>query len=137
MGMAGAGGTGAAAYGQIGVAIARSSSSVFASRMRQLAGVLSVVPTARYGRRLPDMGGLQDIGGPIETADDPGQPGDEVGGLAHLQWDMKQIHSPEAHQVTRGSHKGLARLIDTGIDSTHPNLAPNLAFANDVSCIDC
>jgi subtilisin family serine protease len=135
IGIARAGGTAAAAYGQIGVAIARSSSSVFASRMRQLAGVLSVVPTARYGRRLPDLGGLQDIGGPIETADDPGQPSDEVGGLAHLQWDMKQIHSPEAHQVTRGSHKVLVGIIDTGIDYTHPNLAPNLAFDNSVSCI--
>jgi subtilisin family serine protease len=81
------------------------------------------------------MGGLQDIGGPIETADDPGQPSDEVGGLAHLQWDMKQIHSPEAHQVTRGSHKVLVGIIDTGIDYTHPNLAPNLDFDNSVSCI--
>jgi subtilisin family serine protease len=135
MEIARAGGTAAAAYGPIGVAIARSSDAAFASRMRHLAGVLNVVPTARYGRRLPAMGGLQDVGGPIETASDPGQPQDEVGRLAHLQWDMNQIHAPEAHQVTQGSHKVLVGIIDTGIDYTHPSLAPNLDFDDSVSCI--
>jgi subtilisin family serine protease len=130
-----AGGTATAAYGQIGVAIARSSNPSFSSRMRQAAGVLNVVPTARYGRRLPEMGGVLNSGGPIETASDPGQPPDEVGGLAPLQWDMKQIHTPEAHQVTQGSHKVLVGILDTGIDYTHPNLVPNLDFGNSVSCV--
>jgi subtilisin family serine protease len=133
--IAGAGGTATAAYGQIGVAIARSSQASFASRMRQVAGVLKVVPTARYGRRLPEMGGLLDTGGPIESASDGGQPLEGNGRLAPLQWDMKQIHTPEAHQLTQGSRKVLVGIIDTGIDYTHPNLAPNLDFENSVSCI--
>jgi subtilisin family serine protease len=132
-GIAWAGGTPAAAYEQIGVAIARSSDAAFPSRMRHLAGVLNVVPTARYGRRLPDSGGLLDNHAPDEDA--PGSGQDDVGRLAPLQWDMQQIHTPEAHQVTGGSHKVLVGIIDTGIDYTHPNLAPNLDLGNSVSCI--
>jgi subtilisin family serine protease len=135
IGIARAGGTATAAYGQIGVAIARSSNAAFAGHMQHLAGVLSVVPTARYGRRLPEMRGLLNTGGPDEASAEPGQPRDEVGRLAPLQWDMKQIHAPEAHQVTQGSRKVLVGIIDTGIDYTHPNLAPNLDFDDSVSCI--
>jgi subtilisin family serine protease len=135
LGIVRAGGTATATYGQIGVAVAQSSDRAFANRMRQVAGVLNVVPTARYGRRLPELGGALNAGGPIETAGDPGQPADEVGRLAPLQWDMKQIHAPEAHQVTPGSHKVLVGILDTGIDYTHPNLTPNLDFDNSVSCV--
>jgi subtilisin family serine protease len=81
------------------------------------------------------MGGLLNSGGPDEAAGEPGQPADEVGRLAPLQWDMKQIHAPEAHQVTQGSRNVLVGIIDTGIDYTHPSLAPNLDFDNSVSCI--
>jgi subtilisin family serine protease len=135
IGIGWAGGSATAAYGQIGVAIARSSSGAFAGRMRQVAGVLSVVPTARYGRRLPQTQGLLNAGGPDESTAEPGQALQENGRLAPLQWDMKQIHAPEAHQVTQGSRKVLVGIIDTGIDYTHPNLAPNLDFDNSVSCI--
>src|ERR1700682_3187059 len=135
IGIARAGGAATAAYGQIGVAIARSSSRAFATRMQQVAGVLHVVATASYRRGLPGTQGLLNAGGPDEATAEPGQPGEEVGRLAPLQWDMKQIHTPEAHQVTQGSHKVLVGIIDTGIDFTHPNLAPNLDFDNSVSCV--
>jgi subtilisin family serine protease len=87
--------------------------------------------------RLPDARGLQNSGGPEETAPDPVPAVQDANGasLAALQWDMKQIHVPEAHQITQGSRKVLVGDIDTGLDYTHPNLAPNVDFKNSVSCI--
>lgn len=134
VGIARAGGTSVAAYVQIGVAVARSTNAAFQTRMRHTVGVVDVAPTARYGRRLPDAGGILDSGGPPdESPPGPGQ--DEVGRLAALQWDMNQISAPQAHQVTIGSRNVLVGIIDTGIDYTHPNLAPNLDFGDSVSCI--
>jgi subtilisin family serine protease len=44
--------------------------------------------------------------------------------LADLQWDMKMIEADAAHQDATG--KGVdVGIIDTGIDASHPDLAPN------------
>jgi subtilisin family serine protease len=100
--------------------------------MRQIPGVVGVAPTDRHVWHLPNSDGLQSSRGPID--DTPGQQS-EVGSLTSKQWDMKQIHAPEAHQVNPGSRKIVVGVIDTGIDYTHPNLAPNIDFGNSVSCI--
>jgi lantibiotic leader peptide-processing serine protease len=52
-----------------------------------------------------------------------------------LQWDMRQIHAPEAHAITGGSPPVLVGDIDTGIDFTHSDLAPNIDVANSVNCL--
>jgi subtilisin family serine protease len=48
---------------------------------------------------------------------------------------MRQIHTPEAHAITGGSPAVLVGDIDTGIDFTHPDLAPNIDVANSVNCV--
>jgi subtilisin family serine protease len=62
----------------------------------------------------------------------PAPGGDSLSGL---QWDMDQIHAPEARAINGGSPSITVGDIDTGIDYTHPDLAPNIDFAKSVSCV--
>ncbi|WP_308250121.1 S8 family serine peptidase [Sphaerisporangium fuscum] len=45
--------------------------------------------------------------------------------LADLQWDMKQIHADVAHKYEQGDPRVLVGVMDTGIDGSHPDIAPN------------
>jgi subtilisin family serine protease len=47
--------------------------------------------------------------------------------LADRQWDMKQIHATAdgSYKKETGDHRVLVGVIDTGIDGTHPDIAPN------------
>jgi subtilisin family serine protease len=51
--------------------------------------------------------------------------------LSQLQWDMRMIHAtPDgSYAVTQGSHDVRVGIIDTGIDGTHPDIAPNFDSA--------
>jgi thermitase len=46
--------------------------------------------------------------------------------LLSYEWDMTAIRAPEAWDVTTGSSQVTVAVVDTGIDATHPDLAPNL-----------
>ena len=48
--------------------------------------------------------------------------------LAELQWDMKMIRATatQSHRVQPGDERVLVGIIDTGIDASHPDVAPNL-----------
>jgi len=47
--------------------------------------------------------------------------------LSHLQWDMKQIGATDkgSYKVEKGDKRVLVGVIDTGIDGSHPDIAPN------------
>jgi subtilisin family serine protease len=47
--------------------------------------------------------------------------------LAATQWDMKQIHATAngSYRVESGDRRVLVGIIDTGIDGSHPDIAPN------------
>jgi subtilisin family serine protease len=113
-----AGGTLVHGYGQIGVAVASSDSATFRTTMLADNRVANVSGTAGYG--------VQQVDAPDPpAADDPLEP---------LQWDMAQIHAPEAHAITGGSPSILVGDIDTGMDFTHPDLAPNYDAADSTDC---
>jgi subtilisin family serine protease len=127
-----AGGSLVANYSQIGVVIAVSSSASFAETLRKDSRVEGVSATAEFGVRVaPDF---EDASGP-PPGDLPNSPASDTDNLSGLQWDMVQIHAPEAHEITGGSPEILVGDIDTGLDFTHPDLAPNVDFANSASCV--
>jgi lantibiotic leader peptide-processing serine protease len=123
-----AGGTIAYNYQQIGVVVATSSSSSFASNLSKNTLVDGVSSTAGFATHL-------DVDASDAAAVDPGPPASDSDSLSGLQWDMVQIHAKEAHAITGGSSSVLVGDIDTGLDYTHPDLAPNVDFANSVSCL--
>ena len=126
----GAGGQLVYNYQEIGVVIARSDRSDFAANLRSAAGVDGAVATTRFATRLDD--GQVDAGGSDPTPTVAALSGDNLSGR---QWDMPQIHAFEAQAITSGSRSVLAGDIDTGVDPTHPDLAPNIDFTNSVGCV--
>jgi lantibiotic leader peptide-processing serine protease len=130
--IAAAGGSVVASYGAIGVVVARSDSPTFRSSVtldRRIAGASA---TASFATQLAD-----DVGSTAGTTDTPqaGAPAPGSDSLSGLQWDMDQIHAPEARAVNGGSSSVLVGDIDTGLDYTHPDLAANVDDAASVNCV--
>src|SRR4029077_21124562 len=126
----GAGGTGVYNYRQIGVVIARSNRSDFASNVQSDASIEGISTTTKCAIQIKE--GQLD---PSATDTAPALTPSSGDTLSGFQWDMTQIHAFEAQGVTSGSQNVLAGDIDTGVDFTHPDLAQNIDFANSVSCI--
>ncbi|MBO0815472.1 MAG: S8 family serine peptidase, partial [Actinobacteria bacterium] len=126
--VSGAGGTLVANYSQIGVVIARSSAPDFAAAVQRNSHVAGAARTDGFATKVSDV--LADSGpaGPAIPA-----PGSD--NLSGLQWDMNQINAPEAHNINGGSPSVVVGDIDTGLDFTHPDIAPNVDFADSASCI--
>ena len=127
-----AGGTLVYSYPQIGVVIARSESSSFRDNLLKDSKVENAASTDGFATQLPSDSA--DAGGP-PPGDVPNTPATDADTLSPLQWDMQQIHTPEAHAITGGSPAVLVGDIDTGIDFNHPDLAPNIDVANSVNCL--
>jgi subtilisin family serine protease len=122
-----AGGSVLASYPQIGVVIARSSSAGFAATLRTNNSVEGVAASSRLATQLNDTAS-DDGAAPAVTAATWGD------SLSGAQWDMRQIHVPEAHAINPGSRSVIAANIDTGLDFTHPDLAPNYDAARSADC---
>ena len=115
-------------YSDIGVAIARASSGSFKAALAADSNVEGVVETARFAVKLDeDAVSADEVAAPLAPATDSDS-------LSGLQWDMVQIHTPEAHAITGGSPSVVVGDIDTGLDSTHPDLVANFDASRSVNC---
>jgi lantibiotic leader peptide-processing serine protease len=132
-----AGGSLVYAYRQIGVAIAKSDSASFRANMLNDSRIDNVSATGGFATKLDDgSGGSLDSTDASGSAGDlPNSPATDTDSLSPLQWDMRQIHAPQAHAITGGSPSVLVGDIDTGIDFTHPDLAANIDVANSANCV--
>jgi len=125
-----AGGTIVADYRAIGVVVARSSNPSFGTAIRATYGVEGAASTAGFATRIDDDQLTADEAAALVTTPvtDSSEP------LFGLQWDMVQINTPDAHAITGGSSSVTVADLDTGLDFTHPDLAPNYDAANSTDC---
>ena len=117
----------------VGVATVRSTSTGFIADARRQSAVDGVAPnravgeapvaakaTARRSTAVEKEGRYR-AGKAAAKKKVKGEP------LADRQWDMKQIHATAggSYRHEQGDHRVLVGVIDTGIDGTHPDIAPN------------
>jgi subtilisin family serine protease len=130
-----AGGTVVADHAEIGVLVARSDNTAFAERVEANPTVEGASATTDFGTRI---GGVEvedgDASGP-PAGELPNAPATDADTLSPLQWDMRQIQTPEAHEITGGSPAVVAGTIDTGVDYRHPDLRQNISDADSANCL--
>src|SRR5438552_12088723 len=133
--MAKAGGSLVYSYPQIGVVIAKSDSATFRDVIVKDSRVEGAAATAAFATQVKNqLAKTDDASGP-QPGDLPNAPATDSDSLSGLQWDMRQIHTPEAHAITGGSPAVLVGDIDTGIDFRHPDLRQNVDDADSVNCV--
>lgn len=96
--------------------------------------VIGDVPAARKANGDADKADPAEVegraaGAASAEARKPQQPGAEP--LASLQWDMQQIGATSAgsYRYEKGKKGVLVGILDTGVDGTHPDIAPNFDAA--------
>jgi subtilisin family serine protease len=125
--IANAGGELVYSYDKIGVAIAHSSDEAFRGNLLMDKRIENASSTARFGIQIADEFEVVNLAELVTAEfDDP---------RSSEQWDMFQIHVPEAHAITMGSPTVVVGDIDTGLDYDHPDLAANVDFTRSVSCV--
>jgi subtilisin family serine protease len=143
-----AGGRILSANSRIGVATVRSSDRHFiANALGQgaLAGAASNRPIGHAPKAKtwqPQWSVERSGGGSHGHGHAPAPPSDDP--LAGEQWDMRMIGATPtgSYRKQQGSHKVRVGILDTGVDASHPDIAPNFDhrlsrnFVTDIPAID-
>ncbi|GAA4925188.1 S8 family serine peptidase [Streptomyces coeruleoprunus] len=133
-----AGGTVVASYDRIGVIVVHSANPGFARAIRAVDGVHSAgatrtAPLAPVATTAVDEAAqpltAQEAKAAAAEADADQDP------LEPLQWSLPAIKADKAHERSIGSSKVTVAVIDTGVDDTHPDLAPNFDRAASANCV--
>ncbi|MEU1320538.1 S8 family peptidase [Streptomyces tibetensis] len=118
------GGSVFAHYDAIGVVVAHSTSTGFATAMRSVAGVQKVGATR-----------TSDVPADAYSPTLPGAPAQSPTTLTETaRWDMTRINADKAWAVSTGSPSVTVGVLDTGVDDRHQDIAPNFDAADSASC---
>ncbi|MFI6871817.1 S8 family serine peptidase [Streptomyces sp. NPDC050400] len=132
-----AGGSIVETYAKIGVFVVHSSNADFGKQIRATKGVA----TAGATRTAPlSLAGTTDEGAvqKLSKADAKTVAAQAASGQEPLeadQWDLRAIGADKAATVNPGSRNVTVGVIDTGVDDTHPDLAPNFSASQSASCV--
>ncbi|MCH0562593.1 MULTISPECIES: S8 family serine peptidase [unclassified Streptomyces] len=133
--IAAAGGTILTSYDRIGVIVVHSAEAGFARTLRKVPGVWSAGATRHAP--LPAQS-TTDTGAPQVLSAEEVAGAQAAGGqdpLEPLQWDLPAIKADKAHEKSLGSPDVTVAVIDTGVDDTHPDIAPNFDRGASVNCV--
>ncbi|MEU6095739.1 S8 family serine peptidase [Streptomyces sp. NPDC047079] len=134
-----AGGTVVVTYDRIGVLVVHSANPDFAKTVRTVPGVQSAGAT----RTAPlTAAGTTDEGAAqyltkrqAEKLTSASAAAGESEPLEADQWDLRAIGADQAAKINPGSRKVTVAVIDTGVDDTHPDLAPNFSASQSANCV--
>ena len=132
-----AGGTVVVAYDKIGVIVAHSANPAFAQEIRKVRGVQSAgasrtSPVTAAGTT--DEGAVQYLS-KAEAAKVAKSSAAGQDPLEADQWDLRAIGADKAARIDPGSKKVTVAVIDTGVDDTHPDIAPNFSASQSANCV--
>ncbi|MFB7331490.1 S8 family serine peptidase [Streptomyces adustus] len=133
-----AGGTVVVAYDKIGVIVAHSSNPGFAAQIRTVRGVQSAGATRTSpvtAEGTTDEGAVQYLSKAeaAKVAASSTAAGQEP--LEADQWDLRAIGADKAATINPGSRNVTVAVIDTGVDDTHPDIAPNFSASQSANCV--
>ncbi|MEU3404234.1 S8 family serine peptidase [Streptomyces sp. NPDC006670] len=133
-----AGGTVVTSYEQIGVVVAHSQNPDFAKQLRAQRNLFVSVGATRTAPlqtvQTTEEGTTQRLGeADAARAAAAAEPGQEP--LEADQWDLRAIKADQAQKVNAGSRDVTVGVIDTGVDDTHPDLAPNFSRDQSANCV--
>ena len=132
-----AGATIKASYPNLGMVLVQTSFASFETNLRADSRVDSVGPSKKISSPIEIQKGLTALDfkatKPHANPRVFKAPGSDP--LSNRQWDMDQIHSPQARAINAGKSSVLVGVLDSGIDITHPDLAGQVNAAASASCI--
>ncbi|MFC8372865.1 MULTISPECIES: S8 family peptidase [unclassified Streptomyces] len=137
--IAAAGGKVVVTYDRIGVIVVHSANPDFGEEIRAARGVQSAGATRTAP--LTAAGTTDEGAADFVTAAEAARteavsartPGSEP--LEADQWDLRAIGADKAAKINDGSRRVTVAVIDTGVDDTHPDLAPNFSASQSANCV--
>ncbi|WEV76873.1 S8 family serine peptidase [Janibacter cremeus] len=139
---------------QVGMVIVTSSSAVFAEQARSMKGVFGAATEGVVGRspdkpkkdqdevERPRLKGKPPTAPPVATGPKGKSKNRAADPLDSKLWGMDMINAGAAHKVESGDKRVTVGIMDTGVDASHPDIAPNFNhklsrnFTTDIPAID-